>query len=829
MILLLLDNDSQTNHGRSGGVAQRSHLRGGKGAIDGGYAYDHEYTDVDKNNPEEVGRFEYIDKIFDKYQDENIDENIGDSVIDAHNITNMSFDGYWSKSKSQHSVNHIMDQSEFTPEISAAAIPKGYRPLPLSNWKTKLLFPVEIMRSEDVDDNVDPSPVKSFSPEGIKDKNVQIQAEEKYDSRLSIRSIPQSKYFPVSGATLVTGMLKLDHLADLQLNVLSASKVPSSLGSLVGVRGIYFHKLGRMSLIANAEDRDAFLRIDKTLETRTTATQASNSSSIGLNLNEDVDVGSYWYSLPYDGLKIEAARMIVSHLPYREARTRRFFDIVMKTKCVFTLDLLASKDEKGGMTMAGTLTSPNCAKYVNELSVSFVEMLGEGYSNVLWNDKDSKAESNRAKQITTQALNYSFVMMIVCITQIVFLLRQLIHTSSPNLLRKVSLITIGWQTGLDAYLSLIHVIVSLVVDRVFTAMASVAFFKLLLFCVIEMKYMAMIMQSREENAGPATRESLRRHEGKLHVRFYLGFFLSMFLFSILLSGESEHRAMTCAFLLVLSYSFWVPQIILNAITEAKQPLINQYVYVMSITRLVAPLYFFAVSSSSTEDSPNFFTDSKLFANIAPMNSFNLNNLYIYEALVLWVGLQTGILIAQSKYGGRFFIPKRFLPPKFDYTRSIPMSVLENGRKISESDNEEQDVEAGADNSTSGGSRHYRHHSDPSLSTLSGPSPLNGELTGSPSRIRNVFATAMRSARNRKQSTQRQQQSSFSTCQDDHNDESAGRVLDCVICCSDITPNEIRSKRYMLAPCNHVFHKSCLSSWMDVKMECPVCRTELPSV
>jgi Ring finger domain len=42
--------------------------------------------------------------------------------------------------------------------------------------------------------------------------------------------------------------------------------------------------------------------------------------------------------------------------------------------------------------------------------------------------------------------------------------------------------------------------------------------------------------------------------------------------------------------------------------------------------------------------------------------------------------------------------------------------------------------------------------------------------------------------------------------------------------------DIRKRRdCMLALCHHLFHRECLSQWMDVKMECPICRTELPAL
>mmetsp|Transcript_8724 Transcript_8724/g.12817 ORF Transcript_8724/g.12817 Transcript_8724/m.12817 type:complete len:118 (+) Transcript_8724:3-356(+) len=61
----------------------------------------------------------------------------------------------------------------------------------------------------------------------------------------------------------------------------------------------------------------------------------------------------------------------------------------------------------------------------------------------------------------------------------------------------------------------------------------------------------------------------------------------------------------------------------------------------------------------------------------------------------------------------------------------------------------------------------------------------------------------------------------------HADACERPTLDCVICYNDIDVGN-RSD-YMLAPCNHIFHRQCLTQWMDVKMECPVCRTKLPSL
>ena len=42
-----------------------------------------------------------------------------------------------------------------------------------------------------------------------------------------------------------------------------------------------------------------------------------------------------------------------------------------------------------------------------------------------------------------------------------------------------------------------------------------------------------------------------------------------------------------------------------------------------------------------------------------------------------------------------------------------------------------------------------------------------------------------------------------------------QTLDCVICYNEIDVND--RKGYMLAPCDHIFHRHCLEQWMDVKV------------
>ncbi len=79
-------------------------------------------------------------------------------------------------------------------------------------------------------------------------------------------------------------------------------------------------------------------------------------------------------------------------------------------------------------------------------------------------------------------------------------------------------------------------------------------------------------------------------------------------------------------------------------------------------------------------------------------------------------------------------------------------------------------------------------------------------------------------RNRKEKRSRNTEGSGITTV--HEEEGEHPTIDCVICYNAI--DIMDRKAYMLAPCDHLFHADCLREWMEVKMECPICRTNLPA-
>ena len=40
-------------------------------------------------------------------------------------------------------------------------------------------------------------------------------------------------------------------------------------------------------------------------------------------------------------------------------------------------------------------------------------------------------------------------------------------------------------------------------------------------------------------------------------------------------------------------------------------------------------------------------------------------------------------------------------------------------------------------------------------------------------------------------------------------------------------DDLKEKPYMITPCNHIFHTSCLKEWYEQKQDCPLCRLALP--
>lgn len=84
------------------------------------------------------------------------------------------------------------------------------------------------------------------------------------------------------------------------------------------------------------------------------------------------------------------------------------------------------------------------------------------------------------------------------------------------------------------------------------------------------------------------------------------------------------------------YSFWVPQIVRNVFRGCRHPLSHRYIFVMSITRLSVPLYFYG----------------------CPDNIIGHETTPWVWLLVGYIALQVVILLLQDAFGPRFFVPSK---------------------------------------------------------------------------------------------------------------------------------------------------------------------------
>ncbi|GBG63151.1 hypothetical protein CBR_g36920 [Chara braunii] len=222
-----------------------------------------------------------------------------------------------------------------------------------------------------------------------------------------------------------------------------------------------------------------------------------------------------------------------------------------------------------------------------------------------------------------KAVNYTLLVTFISFLQVLFLIRQMEHSNSQSGAAKVSLWMIGQQAIMDAYLCLGHLTAGIVVENLFNAFATAAFFKFVIFSIFEMRYLLAIWRARRPGTFGEGWETVRREISILYSRFYgflLGGILLMYQFSWLLW-----------YILLLFYSFWIPQIVSNAVRDSRKPLHPHYILGISITRLAIPLFML---------------------------------------------IQAALLLLQHYFGSRCFIPRQCLPERYSYFRSVDRSTIQ---------------------------------------------------------------------------------------------------------------------------------------------------------
>lgn len=250
-----------------------------------------------------------------------------------------------------------------------------------------------------------------------------------------------------------------------------------------------------------------------------------------------------------------------------------------------------------------------------------------------------------------KATNYVIMVTFVTCIQILLLIKQMEATNTQSGVAKVSLLTIGAQAVMDSYLCLIHLTAGIVIESVFNPYATAAFFKFVLFSIFEMRYLLLIFKARNPETFAAGWRAVRRKLGQLYIRFYTviftGFVVVYYFHGMFYLG------------LFMLYSIWIPQIFCNATQFHRNALLKKYVVGMTLTRLCIPMYFYGCPYNFLHVQPNY-------------------NLLSWLAAYLL--LQVFVLFTQDLLGPRWFLPRRFLPDKYDYQRPVHVDAEQGESK-----------------------------------------------------------------------------------------------------------------------------------------------------
>lgn len=238
--------------------------------------------------------------------------------------------------------------------------------------------------------------------------------------------------------------------------------------------------------------------------------------------------------------------------------------------------------------------------------------------------------------------NYVLLTIGVTLGEVGLTVKQMQASSSPARAARVSMLTVTMMALLDAAGCMVHLMESVQVSNpLFQAFIAISFFKFFAFSVFELRFLLLVWRARRPDAFNQGWQHLRREFSALYTQYYGAIVLGLV---ALYQGRDYLHLLVFPLL-----SFWVPQAVSNAREDTNRALEPQYVLGMGAARLFLPLYLWG----------------------CPENFFGFQNVIEYRPvlcalLALWVGAQCAFLLLQDRLHARFFVPARFLPPKYDY-------------------------------------------------------------------------------------------------------------------------------------------------------------------
>lgn len=264
------------------------------------------------------------------------------------------------------------------------------------------------------------------------------------------------------------------------------------------------------------------------------------------------------------------------------------------------------------------------------------------------------ANSVTEEEYYRKATRYGLVAIVVAMAQL-RLLRDHMHTHVPTRAIRISIISLGWRTLIDSLYSLAHFTLALSYAALFNTFVIVAVLQFWLFSMCELRVVMKIRSARHPELFE-TMQMMTRQFRNIYIAFYAAMFILMFVLTMILRYPQVYMPVL--------FSFWVPQIVMQAKENTHRSMTWSFLVGMSATRFFTPLYLLG----------------------CPYNFLNLD---VYPGTLtvtgMWLAVQIGVLILQDKLGPRWFVPQRFLPEIYRYHRAIP-----NRRGGGGEDDEEED-------------------------------------------------------------------------------------------------------------------------------------------
>ncbi|KAJ2236618.1 hypothetical protein H4R99_005850 [Coemansia sp. RSA 1722] len=367
-----------------------------------------------------------------------------------------------------------------------------------------------------------------------------------------------------------------------------------------------------------------------------------------------------------------------------------------------------------------------------------------------------------------RASHYLRLVFAAMLAEVLLLVGQMRHAPTHAGMSKISPYTLAMQIVLACCIFVAHVSGGMApTGDAQLAFTGASFVVFTLAMMFAVYYMMSVWHVQHPAHAEAAADSYR---GMLST--YVPFYASIAAGALIvhLYTETMHvlAGLLMALLLAASYSYWVPQIWRNARRGTTRGLRKDYILGTTALYLLFPLYAFACPQSLTFNRPSPFV----------------------WALVVYSLAQVAVLALQDLLGPRFFVPVSMLPEVYNYHPLLPPDDDESRVGAEASDDEGSDSEGE-------GSTNSDLDQDHDLEQSADGADQDGADQDEPARRRG----------NR----------------------------ECAICIQhvDVSPTAASSlfgrAPYMVTPCHHVYHTECLTRWMEMKLECPVCRAPLPPI